>query len=182
MSRFPIVVSIIGCALLFTASNLSAEDGSDQYGDFWKLALTLDTPDLAPSAVQIAIFDTDPVQFFRYRMIHDREHNRNFLAKSQDKALARRVQATVAWDAAFDKIKGSRISLLTAAPDSLPGLVVTANDGGGRKWIITKVRETKDGSYCWCLPVDLTTGQKTSLTLTESNAFNLDSLYNEMMK
>jgi hypothetical protein len=170
---------IIGCALLSCVSSLSADDNSVR-NDRWDLELTLDAPDIIPPAVQWAIFDTDPVHYFRFEIFHYREVLRKQLRESNDEALSRRIQATATWDGLFNKIKGDQVYLLYSKPNSDHSL--TSNGNGGARWIVTKTRNTENGPYCWRLPVNLIPGHKTKIVLSESNAFNLDSLYSELMK
>ncbi len=148
-------------------------------GGFWGLELSLDMPSLTAPALQVAVFNEDPLLGFRQRLERNRGTHAAFVnaAPAQQKDQARHVQISVVWGAAFRKITGDEVYLLTPGPRG--SLQLSANTPAGKKWIATKVVMINQRPCCWCLPVQTKGGQEIPLVLNGENILDLTGVYEE---
>ena len=162
--------------------SLSAEDKAKMervMREFGRLSINLDVPDLEPEVVQYAFLDEDPVpaltnQIKQVQLFYRRQLNK--AASETEKEQARNSQMAVSWDFGFRKISADKLYLLTNRPNSdLPF-------PSGKKWIVTKVAHLKGKPICWCIPIDVKTGNKIEIALNENNAFDLHSAYDKAMQ
>jgi hypothetical protein len=148
---------------------------------FWSINLKLDTPGLEPLAVQYAILDDDPVPGFQAEVRRMQSYYRKQIATAPDedkKELQRSISMTVSWDRGFKKITGDELYLLTS--DGNPGF--GSNRPEGRKWVVSKIVQIGGKPACWCIPVEVKTGQLVKVTLTEANLFDLRSAFDKAMQ
>ena len=148
----------------------------------WQVSIDLDAPSLTPQAVQFAIIDKDPVAAFAAQAKRMQSYSRQQLAKAENEARKeqlRNVDMTVGWDSGFKGVTGDNLWLLTKVPGSFSSHVISSNSRDGKKWVVTKTVQIKGKPVCWCLPVDLKTGEQAKITLSESNVFDLRAAYDE---
>ena len=147
------------------------------------MALTLDTPNLVPPAVQWTILDKDPVPGFRTRVKKMQPYYRKQLEGAKDEAekkQKRSIQMTGAWNRGFKVVTGDKVYLLTSAPGVSHSIASDPPDG--KKWIVTKIVWIKRKPVCWCLPIEVKTGEKLQVSLTEDNIFGLEAAFDETIR
>ena len=161
-----------------TEGNRKIEDVKDRSG---RITLDLRVPGSPPSIVQWALFDKDPVPGVKARMERMRPYYRERLEQAENQAAKdtiRRSGMLVQWNSGFEAIPGDRLSLLTSGgPHTFSWSVPD-----GKKWIVTRVGQIKGKSLCWCLPVELKTGEETRAILTEKNAFDLGAAFDSVLR
>ncbi len=145
----------------------------------WQIAFDLDVPSLSPQAVQYAIFDDDPVPAFIAQIKRMRSHAREQLEKAHsevDKEQVNAIQMEVGWNVSFKKVSADKLYLLTSNASMM------SNAPGGKKWIVTKAVHVKGEPVCWCIPVEVRTGELISVAFNEKNTFDLRTVYNNAMR
>ena len=60
--------------------------------------------------------------------------------------------------------------------------MVSSNDPGGKKWIVTKIVNINGKPVCWCIPVEVKTGEEINVTFNEKNTFDLKNIYDKTME
>jgi len=139
----------------------------------WMIQLNLRVPGSAPFEVPFAIFDEDPVPGFKASV---KKAGRLVLeAAGGDEA---RVAMTAAWATVFRKVTGDRLDQLPSGGS----LFCSSNGSDGKKWIVTKVVQIKGKPFCWCIPVEVKTGEQVDVTLTEDNVFDLVSVIDSALR
>ena len=83
-------------------------------------------------------------------------------------------------DACFGKVTGNRVYLLLATDG--PHSVVFSPADGKTRWIVTKGVWANGKYMCWCIPVEAKNGPTITVTLTESNAFDLGAAYDAALR
>jgi hypothetical protein len=143
----------------------------------WRLELSLDMPNLTPGALQLAVFNEDPLVEVVRRLERNRSTRAALVnaAPAQQRDQARNTQIAVVWDLAFRKITGDEVYLLTPAPQG--SLQLSANTPAGKKWIATKVVTINQRPCCWCLPVQTKGGEEIPLVLNGENVLDLTGVY-----
>jgi hypothetical protein len=146
----------------------------------WRMNIGLDAPGLRHEAVQWAIFDEDPVPDFQARVERMQSYYRKRIEEAADadaKEMQRSVGMSVSWDLGFKKITGDQLYLLTAGgPHG-----ISSNGPDGKKWIVTKTVRIDGKAACWCIPVEVKTGQSIDVWLEEDNLFDLNTAFNEAL-
>ncbi len=147
----------------------------------WRLELSLDMPNPTPGALQLAVFNEDPLLEFVQRLERNRGTRAAFVnaAPAQQQDQVRNAQISVVWDLAFRKITGDEVYLLTPAPQG--SLTLSANSPAGKKWIATKVVMINQRPICWCLPVQTKAGKEIPVVLNGENILDLTGIYNEIV-
>lgn len=148
----------------------------------WRIALSLDTPNLVPPAVQYAVFDKDPIPGFKASLKRMQSYHQKELQETETEAnsrLACSVFLKVHWDLGFKEITGDNVHLLTTAPGVSHSVSSISQDG--KKWIVTKVVWIKGEPVCWCLPVETETGEGIEVVFTERNDLDLEAVYDDVM-
>ncbi len=149
--------------------------------DTWRMSMSLQGPGLATSAVQLAIFDNDPVPGFEARAKNMQWIYREQLRRAETEAAkedTRKEWMTLPWDSAFKEIPGDRLGLLTSeSPHPLE-----SNEPDGKKWIATKVVMAKGKPMCWCIPVEVKYGEEIEVALTDKNVFDLGSAFDSALQ
>lgn len=162
---------IVGVTNMITAQDKEAKQDMQQN---WGIAITLDTPNLIPPAVQWAIFDSDPLPGFENRIRSMRDYMEKRLQSIDDPAMEKKerdVLKKVSWDKGFQRITGDLVNLLTTAPNTSYGM--SSNAPAGKKWIVSKIVQINGEPICWCLPIEVKPGPYMKVTLSEENAFDL---------
>jgi hypothetical protein len=141
----------------------------------WRIVITLDMPSLEPPAVLCAIVDKDPVPAFLARFKSLPVPTPEQLAHVRyTPAQFRVTQMKSAWDLTFRDLAGKNYQLLTKRSDDKSFTAgVTSNGPESKRWIITKTVDIKRQPVCWCIPVEVKTGERTEVVLSASNAFGL---------
>ncbi|MGA2063010.1 MAG: hypothetical protein ABSG67_21260 [Thermoguttaceae bacterium] len=173
----PRISAVFAFVLTIVAGSLGslAQDKNIEHSQrsTWRITLNLDAPNLAPPALQWAVLDKDPVPGFRARIKMSQGFYQTQLDQAKNEAqkeLLRSVQMTVNWDLGFREVTGDQLYLLTGAPG---GNSLSSSGLAGKKWIVTKIVRIKEKPVCWCLPVEVKTGEPIKVTLTEDNVFDL---------
>jgi hypothetical protein len=149
----------------------------------WRISLSLDTPNLVPPAVQYAVFDKDPISSFKASLRRMQSYHQEELQEAKTEAkrkLARSIFLKIHWDLGFKEITGDKVNLVISVPDTSQSL--SSNSQDGKKWIVTKIRWIKGEPVCWCLPAETKSGERIEVVLTEKNAFNLEAVYDDVMR
>jgi outer membrane lipoprotein-sorting protein len=149
----------------------------------WQMGINLDAPNLVPPAVQWAILDKDPVPGFKAGVKRMQGYHQAQLAQAKTEAqkeLERNDQMTVIWDLGFREVTGDRLYLLTSTPGTSHGM--SSNSQAGKKWIVTKIVQIKGKPVCWCLPVEVKTGESIEVSLTEDNRFDLGAAFDDALQ
>jgi hypothetical protein len=151
----------------------------------WSISLHLDAPSLSPQAVQWALLDEDPVPAFHASVKRMQDFNRQQLdraAGDPQKEIARNAAMAVPWDLGFKVVTGDHLHLLTSMPGASHATALTSSLPGGKKWIATKTVSVNGKPVCWCVPVEVKTGDEINLTLSESNRFDLGAAFDNAMR
>ncbi len=147
----------------------------------WRLELSLDMPNLTAPALQVAVFNEDPLLEFMQRLERNRGTRAALVnaAPTQQRDQVRGTQISVIWDLAFRKITGDEVYLLTPAPQG--SLQLSANTPAGKKGIATKVVMIDQRPCCWCLPVQTKGGKEIPLMLNGENVLDLAGVYDNIV-
>ncbi|MCL5280325.1 MAG: hypothetical protein M1376_10510 [Planctomycetes bacterium] len=148
---------------------------------FWRLELSLDMPNLTPGALQLAVFNEDPLAEFVQRLERNRGTRAALVnaAPAQQRDRVRDTQISVVWNLTFRKITGDEVYLLTLVPQG--SLQLSANTPAGKKWIATKVVMINQRPCCWCLPVQTKRGKEIPLVLNGENVLDLTGVYDSIV-
>jgi len=131
------------------------------------VTLALDTPNLKPPVVQYAIFDKDPVPGFKARVARRRTFH-------QRQAM-RTAYVTANWNLGFRDVTGADLHLLVSS--QFCSLSIHPNPPDGKKWVVTKTVQIDGKHTCWCIPVEVKKGKEVTVTLSESNTFDLEGTF-----
>jgi len=147
----------------------------------WTLELSLEMPELAPPALQWAVFDEDPLALFGERVgrrsaIYAATVN---AAPDARKELVRQAQISVAWDVAFRKITADELYLLAPAPRGTYSYAT--NSPAGKKWIVTKTVTIDKKPCCWCVPVESGGEEEISIVFDKTNIIDLTQIYDSIV-
>jgi hypothetical protein len=147
----------------------------------WRIALNLQASDRLPSAVQWAIWDTDPVPAFKARLKKLEIYREQLRGAENEAARQEKRKAWLAlqWNSGFKEIPGDRLYLLTS--DNPKG-GITSNDRDGKKWIVTKIAMATGKPVCWSIPVEVKYGEEIKVTLTDKNVFDLGAVAESAMR
>ncbi|HUI63578.1 MAG TPA: hypothetical protein VL126_01960 [Bacteroidota bacterium] len=143
----------------------------------WRLKISLDAPFLRPPAVLWALFPEDPRKRFLDELQKMRSSFQEQVKAVADAAIREQIlrsQPAVTWDHLFKSVSGDKVGLLTYALDVVH--LISSNDSGGKKWIVTKAVQTRSQVLCWCVPFDAVIGHESALTLNKDNVLNLIEL------
>jgi beta-lactamase regulating signal transducer with metallopeptidase domain len=167
-------------------SEAEKEDVKRWKVETWQLTIGLDMPNLVPQAVQYTTFDKDPVPDFIAQLKKMQGYYVGELAKAIDEARKEQVkgiQARVAWDCGFRQVKGDSIWMLAGRSGSKgPCTTLSSNSNAGKKWIVTKTVDIDGKPVCWCVPVEVKTGEETRVILTAENTFDLRAAYDKVLQ
>ena len=171
---------------LFPAPSAAVKEKYEQaMRQSWQLSIALDMPELEPQVVQYAVLDEDPVPAFTKQISVVQLSYRRDLTKADSeerKEQVRNSQMLVSWDFGFRKITADKLRVLTEHSSSEFGApAVASGSRAGKKWIVTKTVYIEGKPVCWCIPVDLTIGNKTEITLNANNVFDLRAAYDKAM-
>jgi hypothetical protein len=149
----------------------------------WQLTIRLDSPNLDPPAVQYAVFDNDPLPAFDALVKKMSASNRERYQQAETdqlKEIQRTSGMTVDWDMGFKRVTGNQLYVLTPSVSHQHRL--SGNGPDGKKWIVTKTVRAGGKVVCWCLPVEVKKGESVKITLSNSNAFDLEAVYDKATK
>ena len=178
MTKDKLILTVLLACLTRTCM-LSAQDADvEQWKKTtWRINLNLDTPNLVPPAVQWTVLDKDAVPGFKARakdMLNSQPRQTGQAGDTAKEEMNRRSQLMVAWEQGFRDVPGDKVYLLTSAPN-----LFSSNGPGGSKWIITKIVQIKGKLLCWCIPVEVQTGKEVHITLSEQNALDPASAFEQ---
>ena len=112
-----------------------------------------------------------------------KKHSLHLLEKADTevkKEQLKQVQMVVWWDIGFKNVTGDRLYLLVKRPEqNFSNHMVSSNSPGGKKWIVTKTVNVDGKPVCWCIPVEVKTGEKIDVTFNEKNTFDLKNVYDK---
>jgi len=184
------IVTACGALLLpgLRGQEIKPAAGEEQDAKQWKaqnwfVDIKLNAPNLAPPAVQWAIVEHDPVPEFKGRLTKMRDFNRKQLNEAADpnrEAFVRASQMSVHWDLGFRTVTGDELYLLVSAPGHSQAL--SSDKAAGKKWLFTKVVLIGGTPVCWCIPIHVELGKVSRVVLTETNTFDLENTYDEVMQ
>ena len=150
----------------------------------WNLTLELDTPNLHPPVVQYAILAKDPVPGFKARVARQRTfQHRQLKLHAGDQVRMQAIRTagmTVNWDLGFRDVTGHDMHLLKSTP--FPSGGMRANSPDGKRWVVTKTVRIGGKPTCWCMPFEAKKGKEVLVTLSESNAFDLEGTFQSAMQ
>ncbi len=153
----------------------------------WRLGVELDASDLGLQAVQYAVLDHDPAPGYMGEIERMQKSYRQQIDKADTqtwKQQHRMSQMQICWNDGFKEVTGEDVGLLVGRQGTITHLATLSSTGpGGKKWVVTKASATPDGKLvCWCIPVDVKTGEEVHVTLNKDNVFDLQPAYDEAMK
>jgi len=154
----------------------------------WQIHPRLNMPESNFNAVQFAVLDSDPVEQFKKKLLHNRERFRKEIDAEREpssREMIKRAQMTATWDGLFRAVHGDQVYLLTPAKSKelmAKATLVSSNSPAGRKWFTTKVEYRENSLKCWCIPTDLTVGKSAEIELAKDNMFNIQHVYHEMIE
>ena len=149
---------------------------------FWRVNITLDVPNLIPPSVSLAIVSKDPVPAFvaRIKQVRDIYKKQSPETDPIKNERLRSVEMSVNWEQAIHDVLQANERLNTLVPN---GQHVSGSSGpAGKKWVVTRVVQINGKPICWYLPVEVKSGEEIKVTLTEDNAFDIGSLYDNAMQ
>jgi hypothetical protein len=160
---------------------LSGDEETKNYCDYdtWQLDVKLKVRSPGFTAVQYALFDTDPVAGFADRVRNMRDANRqrylraDEVARKNWKSIVRSTLISSYWNKGFSSIPGNQVYLLRSPKGGLSSL----DPPGGKHWLVTKCESIDGRPVCWCIPVELQWGKRIHVTLTEENQFDLGAAF-----
>jgi hypothetical protein len=145
----------------------------------WRIRLGLRFPGASPFEVSYALFDEDPAPGFKASVKKWQSSIRKGdRPESEVKEEDRKAAMTVNWDGIFKKIPGNRLYQLRSSGSP----VLASNEPGGKKWLVTKVVDLKGKPVCWCVPVEVKTGQEIKVTLNKDNVYDLGSAFDDALR
>mgnify|MGYP006278451847 FL=1 len=146
------------------------------------MEIELNLPDLDPEVVQIAIFETDPIERYKKDLasVRTKAVLRSMLGLYADPAAARaHVRAayrSMAWDRLFAEIPGDRVHLLCGRTLSSTIRSFSSNSAQDRHWIASKLYGPPDGPLCWSVGVETKPRACSHVILDGKNAVDLVTL------
>lgn len=146
---------------------------------YWGIVIDLEMPGLGPQAVQYTVFDKDPVPGYIAQVKRSQNVNRQQLSQAADDASRdqfRVVQMDVAWDRGFKEVTGDDLWLAKKTSESSSN-TLTSNSPDGKKWVATKAVIVKGKLVCWCIPIEVKTGEQVEISFNERNVFDLQTPY-----
>ncbi len=156
------------------------EQITQQRAKTWQIQLHLDMPSLEPGAVQYAVLDKDPVPGYIAQIKLLRKFHNQQLEQADTKTMERPggvAQMKTDWDNGFKDVTGENLYLLTKK-----GTELSSNGPVGQKWVVTRTVDIEGRPVCWSIPTEVKTGEKNDLTFDKSNTFDLQTLYDKVMK
>ncbi|MBC8868766.1 MAG: M56 family metallopeptidase [Planctomycetes bacterium] len=175
--------SASGSAIQHQTSGQESTETTRPRGVRWAIAMSLDTPNLEPPAVQFAVFDKDPVSGYESWIKMMRTHVRTELEASVAKESRRSELMSFGWDYGFKEVTGNEVALLTSTGPHRSATVGAAALNGSKKWIVTKITYIDKKPVCWCIPFTVKKGGKMiPVTLTEDNLFELGPTFDEALR
>jgi hypothetical protein len=151
----------------------------------WRIGIDLDMPSLEPQAVQYAIFDKDPVAAFTAEVKKMQGYFRKDSEKLNNAAREQLQVMRMAawWDTGFKEIPGNSVWLLTRLPgQNLSHNPMSSSAPDGKKWVVTKTVSIHGKPECWCIPVEVKTGEQVDVTLDENDTFDLQAAYDKAVR
>jgi hypothetical protein len=130
-----------------------------------------------PFEVSYAIFDEDPVPGFK-ASVKKWQSNVQKADRPEVKGEERQAAMVANWEVAFKKVPGNRLYQMKSSGSP----VLASNEPEGKKWIVTKVMEINGKLVCWCLPVEVKTGEVIKVSLNEENVFDLASVFDRALR
>lgn len=146
----------------------------------WQIELHLDMPSLDTRAVQYAIFDKDPLPGYttQVKLMHKLHRPQYEKADTKQwKDIMRAAEIRTDWDNGFKDVTAENLALLTEQQ----GRVLSSNDAGGKKWIVTKTADIHGQPICWSIPAEVKIGKRSYITLNSSNKFDLQTAYDNAL-
>jgi len=83
----------------------------------------------------------------------------------------------VVWDHLFEEVPGNRIYVLYGSSVHTTAFHMASNAPGDRKWLVTKQYGDPAEPICWCIPFESAAGRSVAITLDQTNALDLTSLF-----
>jgi len=177
LALFSILLTVIFCVATIAAQDLNPEAS----GDTWELGIKLNSSDGLPGLVQFAVFDEDPVPDFTKRLIKNLTGAEEIRISNQKfGAWYRSTLLGTFWDFGFQAVTGDKVYLIggDGTFHKSMALVIEADIPKTEKWIVTKSMQIYGEAIFWCIPVELKTGSRVDVTLSEKNTFDIKSVYN----
>lgn len=155
----------------------------------WQIHPSLDMPELDPEVVQLAVFDSDPVEGYRTSLKRNGDRFRTELMDEKDprqRESLRKAHMTSMWDLLFRETTGDQVYLLAPSHSKrnaalARAFVISSSGAPGRKWLTTKVAYRADVPSCWSIPVDAAIGESRQVELSNENALDLRKLFDEVI-
>jgi hypothetical protein len=149
----------------------------------WKISFKLKVDEI--QAVQACLLDINPVsEFAKLNNLTESSLNnliQNYKGDTTQVAEKIRVsQYTSNWNVIFKKVQGDDVHLILNNENIKSTLSSPSPDG--QHWFLTKVSNYKGTPVCWCVPVELTHGETSTIVLSEENMINLLELASSQSK
>ena len=167
-----------------TAPKPTAPKPTAQDKEFRRISLQLNCQSPGLSAVQYAVFDTDPVAAFKAEI--NKPGMRTYFRQRLERAESKRQreserfsQMKFYWNAVFRGVTGDQLDLLTSGPHSH---ILSNNRVNDKQWIATKCAAVDGKPVCWCIPVEVKKGEQIAVNLTVGNIFDLGAAFDDAMR
>lgn len=155
------------CMNSLSAMALSEEEIAKIEKETWAITIDTDVDDIYPAAIQYAIVGEDPIPIFKV--------NYEKLSSNDNLKDDYSVTIMVSWDSMFRIVPGDELGLLSAKSEGQ--FSMRSGEPEGKKWLITKVVTKSNGAIlCWCIPIEVKTGEVYTVKLDDGNYLDLEKL------
>lgn len=181
-TKMSILVVLTTLSLMTFAQTKDSTLANQVYMHSWQASVKFDLPALDPEAIQVGLFEFDPIEKFTKNF--DMTYLREQLKKAKDekeKALYINSSIKVQWDNLFDIIKGSDLYLLTKNGFWL-GTTSECSQPKTKKWFVSKLFLLDGKPYCYAVSLEIENGSKLEVTLDKTNLISLTDLYIKINK
>jgi len=178
MKKFIIFLVLFGSFFHLSAQNFQEQMAPQGQSQVTRIALKLNFPDTIPLVVQTAVFSRDPFKIYDSIIESNKSLIRERMAQAPNENAANMEAAnlmTFLWNSIFQQVSGFEMLAVTSRPKDQA--VISAPEMSGRFWVTTKVTFFNKFFVCWCLPIQVESGQGYSVEMNAENTLNLRGLF-----
>lgn len=139
----------------------------------WRINITSDIKNSYFNAIQFTVFETDPMPLLREqkKIAKKLSEGKNYTK------LDKIIDTSTSWDLIFMEKTGAEVYLINAKASKKDSVMISANTKPGKKWLVSKVVQNKDGDInAWIIPFDAEIGKTIDLNFSEKNKFNFSDI------
>jgi hypothetical protein len=159
---------------------------------WWAVKPELKMADLYPPAIQVAVFESDPVEKYVLYLKEQRKIEAKFgLLNVMDRDITMHAIMATAWNRIFRDVSGDRVFLLYRSTDKPVGYL---DDKGGtlrienqvlpclipstsvkeKCWLASKTTEYGGKPVCWLVPIKPRPKHTLTIALDNGNLYDLE--------